>query len=255
MIWPKALRLLALSGLALVLAACGGNPAREKNDSSLGLDEQDSPGDLYVAMAAEYYRLGQMDAALRRAQQAIDEDGKNPRAHYMIAVIYQQIGEIGRADSHFKRAVELSPNNPEVHNAYGTFHCNQRRFAEADQEFQKAYENPLYNTPWVAMTNAGTCAASAGNTGKAEGFYRKALTANPRFGPALFKMAELEYRRGDAKVAKEYLDRFFQASAATPAALILGVRTERKLGNRDAAATYEQVLRRNFPDSPEILEL
>ncbi len=244
-----------LCSLLLALSACGGGDKVREGDASFGLDAQDSPGDLYVAMAAEYYRLGQMDAAMRRAQQAIEEDDKNPRAHYMIAVIYQQIGENERADSHFKRALELSPNNPEVHNAYGTFHCNQRRFAEADAEFAKALDNPLYSTPWLAMTNAGTCAASAGNLSKAEGQYRKALAANPRFGPALFRMAELEYQRGDTKAAKSYIDAFFQSSAATPGALILGVRIERKLGNRNAAATYEQVLRKSFPDAPEILEL
>lgn len=245
---------LPLLVLCLAFAGCGHQATKETNNS-LGLDAENSPGDLYVAMAAEYYRLGQLESALRRAEQAIGEDPKNPRAHYMIAVIYQQIGQVQRADESFKRALELSPNNSDIRNAYGTFHCSQKRYAEADAEFAKALENPLYSTPWVAMTNAGTCAASAGNRAKAETEYRRALNANPRFGPALVKMAELEDRRGNAKGAKEYLDRFFQSNAPTPYALALGIRTERKLGNKTSAATYEQVLRRNFPDAPEILEL
>jgi type IV pilus assembly protein PilF len=248
------LRGLTLAMLCLLLAGCGHQERRETN-ASLGLDAEDSPGDLYVAMAAEYYRLGQLEPALRRAEQAISEDPKNPRAYYMIAVIYQQIGQVQRAEESFRKALELSPNNSDILNAYGTFHCGQKHYAEADAQFSKALDNPLYATPWVAMTNAGTCAASAGNTAKAETEYRRALNANPRFGPALIKMAEIEDRRGNAKGAKGYLDRYFQSNTPTPSALALGVRTERKLGNKTSAATYEQVLRKNFPNAPEILEL
>jgi type IV pilus assembly protein PilF len=206
-------------------------------------------------MAAEYFRLGQMDAALRNAERGISEDKDNPRGYYMIAVIYQKIGEISKADDNFKRAVELSPKNPDVRNAYGTFFCSQRRYAEAQQQFAKALENPLYNTPWVAMTNAGTCAASAGNPSQAESDYRRALNANPRFGPALLKMAEIEYGRGNAKGAKSYLDTFLQSNTPTPQALALAVRTERKLGNPKGAATYEQVLCYTDPATTETLDL
>jgi type IV pilus assembly protein PilF len=243
--WP-ILTLALLCG-ALV-TGCSHTQSR---DNSLGLDAENSPGDLYVAMAAEYYRLGQLEPALRRAEQAIAEDPKNPRAHYVIAVIYQQIGQVDRADSAFKRALELSPNNSDIRNAYGTFHCTQRHYAEADAQFAKALENPLYASPWVAMTNAGTCAASAGNRSKAETEYRRALNANPRFGPALIKMAEIEDQRGNTKGAKDYLDSYFQSNEPTPRALVLGIRTERKLGNKTGAATYEQLLRKNYPNTPE----
>lgn len=245
---------LLLVTLGLALAGCSHKQTKEAANP-LGLDAENSPGDLYVAMAAEYYRLGQLESALRRAEQAIAEDAANPRAHYMLAVIYQQIGQVQRADDSFKKALELSPKNSDVRNAYGTFHCNQKRYAEADAQFAKALENPLYATPWVAMTNSGICAASAGNPTKAETEYRRALNANPRFGPALIKMAEIDLKRGDTKGAKGYLDRYFQSNTPTPYALGLGIRTERKLGNKTGAATYEQILRKNFPNAPEILEL
>lgn len=245
---------LALVLLSLALLGCAHKEVRDAS-GSMALDAQESPGDLYVAMAAEYYRLGQMDAAVRRGEQAIQEDNRNPRAHYVMAVIYQGLGEGARADESFKKALELSPNDPDILNAYGTFHCSQRRYAEADAQFAKALANPLYSTPWVAMTNAGTCAAGAGNSAKAESEFRRALNANPRFGPALIKMADIEYGRGNAKGAKGYLDRFFQSNNPTPNALALAVRTERKLGNRKGAETYEQVLRKSFPSAPETLEL
>lgn len=252
----RAARLLPPWALtaALLLAGCAGQQAKTV-DKSLGLDEQDSPGDIYVAMAAEYYRLGQLDAAVRRGEQAVAEDPRNPRAFYVMAVIYQGIGQIARAEENFKKAIELSPNNSDIRNAYGSFYCGLGRYGEADVQFQKALENPIYTSPWVAITNAGTCAAAAGNRAKAEGEYRRALGLNPRFGPALVKMADIEYKRGDAKAAKSYLDAYFSSNQPTPGALALGARTERKLGNANAAKTYEQVLQRNFPTAPETREL
>jgi type IV pilus assembly protein PilF len=244
-LWP----ILAPALLCSVLAS--GCSHTQGTNRALGLDAEDSPGDLYVAMAAEYYRLGQLEPALRRAEQAVAEDPKNPRAHYVIAIIYQQIGQMDQADEAFRRALDLSPNNSDILNAYGTFHCSQRHYAEADAQFAKALKNPLYSTPWVAMTNSGTCAASAGNRGKAEMEYRRALNANPRFGPALIKMAEIEGQRGNTKGAKGYLDSYFQSNAPTPYALVLAIRTERKLGNKTGAATYEQLLRKDFPNAPE----
>ncbi|WP_295589937.1 tetratricopeptide repeat protein, partial [uncultured Lamprocystis sp.] len=96
-----------------------------------------------------------------------------------------------------------------------------------------------------------TCAGSAGNLAQAEANYRRALAANAGYGPALFQMADLEFKRGNAKAAKEFLDRYFQANAPAPQVLILAIRVERKMGNTKSAATYEQVLRKSFPDAPE----
>jgi type IV pilus assembly protein PilF len=241
-------RRIAALGICLALMGCG--HGRTRDDNSLGLDAEHSPGDLYVAMAAEYFRLGQMEPALRRAEQAIAEDKENPRAFYMLAVIYQGIGQIAKADESFKHAVELSPKNPDIRNAYGTFFCSQRRYPQAQEQFAKALENPLYTTPWVAMTNAGTCAASAGDASRAQTEYRHALETNPSFGPALLKLAEIDFRDGNVKGAKGYMDRYFQSNTPDAQALALAIKIERKLGNPKAAATYEQVLRKSFPDAP-----
>jgi type IV pilus assembly protein PilF len=238
----------------VALAACGHGATRAAKDS-MTLDARNSPGDLYVELAAEYYKLGQMDAALSHAERAIREDKNNPRAYYVIAVIYQKLGETARAEENFKHALEISPRNPDILNAYGTFFCAQRRYPEAQAQFAKAIENPLYATPWVSLTNAGSCAAGAGNPAQAEADYRRALAASPDFGPALFNLAAIEFQRGNAKEAKGYLDRYFRGNPPEPQVLLLAIRTERKLGNTKAAATYDQLLRKSFPGAPEIKEI
>lgn len=256
----RTLQLIVIAALCLILVACGGNQKIQKNDESLGLDPEDSPAELYVRMAEEYYNRGQTDVAFRRAQQAIEADEKYPRAHVWVAFLYEEIGQAERAKQHYERALKLSPNNSDVLYAYGSYECRQKRYAEADAQFKKAIENPLYATPWIAMTNAGNCAASAGNTKKAEGYYRAAIAANPTFGPSLVKLAELAYKGGDAQAAKGYLDRYFEPNTfRTPttaySALMIGSQVEHKLGNRKRADYYDQVLKTNFPQAPKPREL
>ena len=252
-------RVLVPTALCLGLVGCA-SKAIQQDDDPLGLDPQDSPASLYVEMAEEYYNRGQTEVAFRRAQQAIEADKNYPKAHVWLAFMYEEMGKPDLAATHYDRALQLAPNNSEVLYAFGSYQCRQKRYGEADVYLKKALDNPLYATPWVAMTNAGTCASSAGDAAKAERYYRAAVTANPGFGPALVKLAEMELKRGNAQAAKVYLDRYFEPTtlrtpATARAALVSAVKTERALGNRARAAEYEKVLRANFPDSPEIREL
>lgn len=257
---PDCRMIALIAGVCLLLAGCGWRKVIRSDQESLGLDPEGSPAELYVRLAEEYYKRGQIDVAFRRAQQAIDADAKYPRAHVWVAFLYEEIGQAERARQHYEQALTLAPNNSDVLYAYGSYECRLKRYPEADAQFRKALQNPLYATPWIAMTNAGNCAASAGNAVKAEEYWRAASVANPNFGPPLANLAELKYKSGDTSMAKSYLDRYFEPNiVGTPAtayhALTLGARVERQLGNRKRAAHYEQVLKTNFPQASKTREL
>jgi len=64
-------------------------------------------------------------------------------------------------------------------------------------------------------------------------------------------MAEISYTRGDFASARSYLIRLAKSSPATAEVLWLGVRVERKLGDRVSEASYAAQLRKSFPDSKE----
>ncbi|NEV61717.1 type IV pilus biogenesis/stability protein PilW [Thiorhodococcus minor] len=249
-------RLILTLGLCLTLAGCATDKAYEDADQELGLDPEGSPAELYVKMAEEYYARGQIDVAFRRAQQAIEADKKYPRAQIWIAFLLEELRQPEDAVKHYQRAIKLAPKSSDILNAYASFLCRQGSYAEADGYFSQAIDNPVYATPWIAMTNAGDCATKAGNTAKAESYYRSAMEASPAFGAPLVKMAELAMARGDAKTAKGYIDRYFEPSTLRTAgasykALQVGARAERKLGNRKRAAYYERVLKANFPQAPK----
>jgi type IV pilus assembly protein PilF len=247
---------VAVLAASLLLAGCGKVGTRgDAATGALGTDVPASPADVYTALAGEYYARGQMDVALQRANQALDEDSGSAKAHLVNALIYQRLGENAKAEGHFNRAVELDPKDPTIRNALGTYHCAQKRYAEAEEQFKQALANPLYASPWTARTNAGICAKASGDRAKAQMYFRQALDSNPNFGPAILALADLDLAQGDARSASALLSRYFKTSPPTAQALALAVRAERQAGNKKAASTYSTLLKQRFPDTPEARSL
>ena len=88
-------------------------------------------------------------------------------------------------------------------------------------------------------------------SGKSCTLVQRAISVRPNQPQALYQLADLAYSRGAYPQAKVYLTRLTEVSATNAEVLWLGVRIERKLGNREAAATYGVQLSNNFPESKE----
>ena len=85
----------------------------------------------------------------------------------------------------------------------------------------------------------------------AEKYLREALLINPKLSGALFQMAKLSFDTGKNLPARAFIERYFQAAEDTPEALLLAVKIERALQNKNAEASYALRLRSKFPTSVE----
>ena len=243
-----ALALVLLSGCATQ----GQIDESENTTGELGREQRKSPAELYVNLGVAYWRNGQTAVALQKLNKAIAVDPEYAQAHNVIALIYQRLGETERAGEHYAQAVRLDPKDPDIRNARGTYLCTQEKYDLAEIEFENALGNPLYPTPWVALTNAGLCAERAGAKEKAETYYRRALTANSTYPQALYQMIEISLEQGNPLSARGYLERYNGVSAATAGSLWLGVQIERRLGDYRRANEYRTQLLKRFPDTLEI---
>jgi type IV pilus assembly protein PilF len=244
-----------LVALSLIgLTGCGGNK-RTTSDVPGMEGYEDSAADLYVSMASAYYQRGQYDAALERGLRAVREDKRNADAHYVLAIIYQRLGKQVDSDRHFAEALRLAPNNPELVNARGTVLCSKGQYDEAIKLFRQAAGNQLYGTPEVPLMNASDCSRRAGRSVDAERFLREALTRNANYPPALLAMAQMSYTRGETKAARTYMQRYGRFGRATPDAMLLAYRIERKLGNKPTAKALADAMRKRYPDAPQVMEL
>jgi type IV pilus assembly protein PilF len=211
---------------------------------------------LYANLAAAYLREGQLDVALTKARQALAADAGSGEANNVMALVYQRLGEPERADQHFQRALRAQPGNAYFLNAYGSFLCGRGRFEEAQGHFDRAADNPLNRSPEVALTNAGICVyRHEEDAAKAEAYFRRALERNPKFAPALLWMIRMSLMAGEHLSARAYVQRYEGVAEHTPESLLMAVRAERSLGDRNAAARYQMMLKSRFPDAPEIQQL
>ncbi|PHS73387.1 MAG: type IV pilus biogenesis/stability protein PilW [Cycloclasticus sp.] len=235
----------------LILVACqSSQPVREESSSIQGAVE--SPADVYTALGVEYMNRGLYEVALEKLQKALTVDQYSTNAHNVIAVLYDRLGDQVLAGKHYERAVALSPANSSAQNNYARYLCGLKKFDLADQHFNKALKNPLYKSPLLALTNAGTCAWKAGNLDKAESYFRTALQRNKHFPATLLQMAKLKYEQENYLSVRAYLQRFRDVNKHTAASLWLGIQAEDKLGDQSGVASYTLQLRQLFPDSHEM---
>lgn len=206
---------------------------------------------VHTELAASYFGLGNMAVALDEIREALRADPRYGPAQNVAGLVYAQLKEDGLAEQAFQAALDINPQDSDAHNNYGRFLCERKQEKEAVKHFLLAVRNPLYATPERSWVNAGMCARRGGDVASAENFFQQALKLRPGQPQALYQMADLSYARRDYVGAKGYLTRFTQVATATADVLWLGVRVERRLGDRSSEASYALQLRNRFPNSPE----
>lgn len=127
----------------------------------------------------------------------------------------------------------------------------ERTEQEAFKYFEAAARNPLYKTPTRPYTNAGLCYLRIKDGKNAEGNFQRAVVVDGSNAQAIYHLSSLAYARGDYFNAKKHLGELHRLIEPNSESLWLGVRIERKIGDRQAEAGYASQLRRKFAGTPE----
>ena len=122
---------------------------------------------------------------------------------------------------------------------------------ERTMAFAEVALSPLYQTPEVALVNAGVCARGTGDIVDAERYFNRALAIRPNMPEAMLQLGNIAFDRGDAAQARAVVQRYLAVNAPTPELLWLGFRAERKLGDSTTAAGYARRVQTEFPDSEQ----
>jgi type IV pilus assembly protein PilF len=207
--------------------------------------------EINVQLGMNYLQRGDFQTALDKLEKALRQNPNLPSAHNTIALLYQSLNKLEQAEEHFLEAVKRAPQYSEAQNNYGVFLCQQNRYEEAEARFLKALENPLYKSAAQALENAGLCMSRMQNMDKSEEYFRKALQRNPNLPKSLIQMAEINFERGDYLQSRAYVQRYQSVARWTAKALYIGIKTENKLQDLDAVASYALLLKGKFPDSDE----
>ena len=206
---------------------------------------------VHTDLGAQYYAVGNIGVALDEFSIAAANEPRYVPAHYMLGLVYMELKDDAQAEEHFKRALDLDSNNSEARNNYGWFLCQRGKVGESIREFMAALKNPLYETPDKPYVNAGICTLKLRDDKGAEEYFLKALKLRPNQPQVLLVLVDIYFRANDLPNARAQMIAFMKAHNPTPDALWLGVRIERKLGDRASESSYSQMLRQRFPMSKE----
>jgi type IV pilus assembly protein PilF len=248
----KAATTAAVMLLALAGCAVPRNEPAFKTPATTGPDDKvRDRARIHTELASGYYELGNMGIALEEVREALRADPNYGPAYNVAGLVYAELKEDKYADEHFQRALVIDPLDSDANNNYGRFLCDRKREDEAIRYFLAALRNPLYQNPGRSYVNAGLCLRRRGDVAAAEDYFNRALKLPAGQPQALYQLADMAYARRAYPQAKDYLIRLEKISPANPELLWLALRVERKLGDRDAVASYGTQLTRNFPQSKE----
>jgi type IV pilus assembly protein PilF len=236
----KIVVLLLLMGLLQACVAV--DPVQTKNEKASAVN---------VQLGIGYMQQNKLEVASLKLTKALRQDPDSASAHNAYAILQDRLGQSDLAEYHYEKATKLDRNDSQAANNYGTFLCKTGRARESEKYFLQALDNPLYNTPEYAYTNAAICLLKVGEVDSAKEYLRKALTERSDFAPALLTMGGLYFDQQQYQDARSYLDRYHLVAKPGPKSLWLSIQTAWKLNPDVDVTELVERLKTDFPESLE----
>ncbi len=208
-------------------------------------------GRINARLAMEYLKRDKLEVAQEKIEKALQQNPKDVNVQLSAGLVYERLHEMKLAEKHFRQALRADPDSPEAQNALGAFFCRNKQQAKGEEMFLKAAANQTYRTPFVAYTNAGVCARSAGNLEQAERYLRQALASQVDYPETYAQLAGVLHDRGNNLQARAFVGRFLAVAPATPDMLLLGHNIEVALKDDSAATVFRERLTKEFPNSEQ----
>ncbi len=204
-----------------------------------------------MELASGYFEQGQTTVALDEIKQALVADPNNADAYSLRGLVYMRLEDAGMAEDSFRRAIAINPRDPNARHNYGWLLCQQNHYGDVAVQFTEALGVPGYTDRAKTLMTQGVCELKAGQRPQAERSLQQAYeidAGNPVVG---FNLASVLAQREEWSRAQFYIRRVNNSASASAETLWLGIKIERKLNNREAAAQLGGQLQRRFPQSRE----
>ncbi|TFZ00736.1 type IV pilus biogenesis/stability protein PilW [Ramlibacter henchirensis] len=244
-----------LLSAALVLGGCASGPNADMGQQDIATESDESEARrrarIRMQLAVGYFEQGQTAVALDELKQVVAIDPTYPDAYNLRGLIHMRLNDFRQAEDSFKRAVSLNPRDGNTIHNLAWLYCQQRRFEDANQSFEQALSNRTYGDRAKTLMAQGLCLNRAGKKAEAEKSLSRAYeldAGNPIIG---YNLASLMYDRGELQRSQFLMRRLNNSQLANAETLWLGVKVERKIGDRLAMNQLADQLKRRFPQSKE----
>jgi Tfp pilus assembly protein PilF len=188
-------RRIASLGVVLavsLVAGCKHVPTeREKQGSQAHYD-----------LGVQAQRAGDVQAAYKEYERALELDESFADAHNAIAILYHlSFKKVPEAIKHYERALELRPDFSEAKTNLGNLYLDEKRYDEAIKLYRDALNDMLYPTPFIAQGNLGWALYKKGDARGAIDAIKAAVTTNPKFCLGYRNLGIIHDEQGDTETA------------------------------------------------------
>jgi type IV pilus assembly protein PilF len=202
-------------------------------------------------LAIEYLKMDKLKESRDAIGRALEQDPGNPNVQMTAGLVYERLGDMKKAERAYSTGNRLGKGDPNLENTYAGFLCRTGNAKAGEKLFIEVARSPLYQTPEVALVNAGVCVRGSGDVLDAERYFNNALAIRPNMPEALLQLGNIAFDRGDAAQARDIVARYLAVNPPTSEVLWLGFRAARKLGDTTAAAAYARRVQTEFPNSDQ----
>ena len=193
---------LSVARQALSAPTPDADTALREAKAALAIDATSIDAAAYYAFA--YYHKKQYDTAELVLDDVFKRDAakKNAGIYYVYGLVYDHTNRPEQAVLAFKKAVELNPNFASALVNLGMHQLENKQYADAQVTFERLTKEFNRNDA-ITLTSLGSAyrghsadyPAGSGDRNtlitQSEAAYRKAVQANPNYGPAYFNLAML----------------------------------------------------------------
>jgi len=238
--------------LIFLVSACSNKENYRDDLSPPSRSEQASR--INTELGAGYLRRGSYELALQKLKKAVAFDPGNVQALSTLAILYEQINKLEEAEKYHRMAIKAEPEDASAQNNFGAFLCKIGEYELSEAHFLKAAGNAFYQTPEMALVNAGRCIAKLPDYDRAEAHLRQALRFAPDTSEALFLLASIKYGMQEYMSARGFLQRYEAVAKPNRSSLTMGYWIETALHNNDAVEAYSRQLESLYPGSTDMLK-
>jgi type IV pilus assembly protein PilF len=252
----KRLAAFIAAMVALVLLSACSTAGPSPNSGNDLVTESDEPeartrARRHLTLAVLYFNDGKTTVALDALKQSIAADPNWSESFNLRGLIYMRLNDASLAEDSFRKALQLDPKSAAVQHNYGRLLCKQSRLGEAVALFSNALGNSAYQEKAKTWMVQGECQSEAGQKDAALNSFLRSYELDPVNPFTGYNIALLLYQRGDYAQAQFYARRLNNGTNANAESFWLGLRVERKLGQKDAVDQLSTQLRKRFPLAKE----
>ncbi|MEX0707177.1 MAG: sulfotransferase [Woeseia sp.] len=180
------------------------------HDAERALQQLATPGEhretVLAALYEVYTALGRTDGALATLEELTREAPDRLTWYARLAALLDELGRTSDAIQHYERLLKRQPDMADAHFNVALLYKKAKRHAQAIAAYEAAIRLGISGAE-EAYSNLGVLYSELRDAGQADEMYRRALTINPGYIPALFNRAGLLEEVGKRQEALDLYQR------------------------------------------------